>query len=180
MKDKQTIDQLEKIRASVKDCTRCPLHEQRNQAVFGEGPWDARIMIIGEGPGAKEDELGRPFVGRAGKLLDKLLEKQGFSREKNVFIANIVKCRPPKNRVPHKKEIESCYPYLKEQIDLINPDIILLLGATAVKSYRGESLKDKMSDIRGRWSHENGRMVIPSILQPFSGTAHTNLISSRT
>jgi len=116
-------------------------------------------MVIGEGPGANEDKLGRPFVGRAGKLLDQLLEQEGLSRQENVFIANIVKCRPPNNRVPKKPEVEACFPYLSRQIQLIDPAIILLLGATAIKSYRGE-LKEKISDIRGRWSQEDGRLVM--------------------
>jgi len=161
MKPKEKHKQLKQIKKQVLGCTACPLHQERNLAVFGEGPWESRIMVIGEGPGANEDKLGRPFVGRAGKLLDQMLEKQDLSRGKNVFIANIVKCRPPQNRVPHKKEVETCFPYLREQIRLINPEIILLLGATAMRSYWG-SLDEKVSDIRGKWHREAGRLVMPT------------------
>jgi DNA polymerase len=159
MKTHSPEKDLEKIRNQVAGCKKCPLHQERIHAVFGEGPWDAPIMVIGEGPGANEDKQGLPFVGRAGKLLDQLLEQQGLSRRENVFIANIVKCRPPKNRVPKKPEVEACFPYLTRQIQLINPSIILLLGATAIKSYRGE-LKEKISDVRGKWSREDGRLVM--------------------
>jgi len=161
MRQKDKNRQLDQLKSKVLSCTECPLHQERNLAVFGEGPWESRIMVIGEGPGANEDKLGRPFVGRAGKLLDRMLEKQDLSREKNVFIANIVKCRPPKNRVPHKKEIETCFPYLEEQIRLINPHIIVLLGATAMKAYWGR-LDEKVKDIRGKWRNEAGRLVMPT------------------
>jgi len=159
MKNHSPEKAMQQISTRVRGCTECPLHQERTHAVFGEGPWDAPIMVIGEGPGANEDKLGRPFVGRAGKLLDQLLEQEGLSRQENVFIANIVKCRPPNNRVPKKPEVEACFPYLSRQIQLIDPAIILLLGATAIKSYRGE-LKEKISDIRGRWSQEDGRLVM--------------------
>jgi len=159
MKDASPVKALEQIQKQVTGCKKCPLHQERLNAVFGEGPWDAPIMVIGEGPGANEDKQGLPFVGRAGKLLDQLLEQQGLSRKENVFIANIVKCRPPKNRVPKKPEVEACFPYLTRQIQLIDPSIIVLLGATAIKSYRGE-LKEKISDVRGKWSREDGRMVM--------------------
>jgi DNA polymerase len=159
MKTQSPVKALEEIQKQVTGCTKCPLHQERLNAVFGEGPWDAPIMVIGEGPGANEDKQGRPFVGRAGKLLDQLLEQQGLSRRDNVFIANIVKCRPPKNRVPKKPEVEACFPYLTRQIQLIDPAILVLLGATAIKSYRGE-LKEKISDVRGKWSREDGRLVM--------------------
>ncbi len=148
------------LRETILSCQACPLYRERNLAVFGEGPENAPLMVIGEGPGAKEDELGRPFVGRAGKLLDQMMEQAGLSREKNAFIANIVKCRPPKNRVPKKQEVQTCFPYLEEQIELVNPKLILLLGATALKSYRGTPLRDKISDIRGSWEKENNRLVM--------------------
>ena len=161
MKQNSLHRQLDQLKKKVLSCKACPLHEPRHLAVFGEGPYTSQVMIIGEGPGAKEDELGRPFVGRAGKLLDQMLEQQDLSRDKNVFIANIVKCRPPKNRVPHKKEIETCFPYLEQQIRLIDPAILVLLGATAMKSYWGR-LNKKVSDIRGKWHEEAGRLVMPT------------------
>lgn len=152
--------QLDEIKDQVLHCTQCPLHQGRINAVFGEGPYEARIFVIGEAPGAKEDEAGKPFVGRAGKLLDELLEKQGLSRDKNVFISNIVKCRPPKNRIPGKAEVNICFPYIEQQIELINPEILVLLGATALKSYTGTS--EKITDLRGEWWKEEGRFVMPT------------------
>jgi DNA polymerase len=151
-------DTWKKLKTKVQSCTSCPLHETRQNAVFGEGNEKADILIIGEGPGAKEDELGRPFVGRAGKLLDQLLEEEGLSREKNVFIANIVKCRPPKNRIPHKQEIETCFPYLEKQIEYLNPGVIVLLGLTAYKSFTGEVVK--MGETHGKWFDYKGHKMM--------------------
>jgi uracil-DNA glycosylase family 4 len=111
----------------IMSCTKCPLHKSRKNPVPGEGPLDANIMIVGEAPGRHEDEVGRPFVGPAGKLLDYLLEIAGLKREE-VFITNVVKCRPPKNRDPRPEEINACLPYLIRQIKLIRPSIILALG----------------------------------------------------
>jgi DNA polymerase len=156
MQDNQSR-QLEKLKSQAKNCKKCPLHSNRTNAVFGEGPYDAPVFIIGEAPGAREDMEGRPFVGRAGKLLDELLEKNGLSRKDNVFIGNIVKCRPPDNRVPGKKEVNSCFPYLEKQITLINPQILVLLGATALNSFLGKD--KKISELRGTWSEINGRLL---------------------
>lgn len=150
--------ELNELKSKVLSCTRCPLHETRLNAVFGEGDYQANILIIGEGPGANEDKLGRPFVGRAGKLLDEVLGTYNLTRKEGVFIANIVKCRPPKNRVPRKKEVETCIPYLEEQIRLINPKIIVLLGLTAVKSFLG--IDEQMKAIRGQKKQKNGQTVI--------------------
>jgi DNA polymerase len=116
----------------VRDCRRCPLCEQRNLTVFGEGSHQARLMFIGEGPGADEDRQGRPFVGRAGQLLTKMIQAMKFTREE-VYIGNIVKCRPPRNRVPEKEEAAACLPYLNRQIKLINPEVLVLLGATPLQ-----------------------------------------------
>ncbi|MCF8335654.1 MAG: uracil-DNA glycosylase [Bacteroidales bacterium] len=151
---------LDEIKDQVLHCTQCPLHKHRIHAVFGEGPYDAPIFIIGEAPGAKEDETGRPFVGRAGKLIDELLQEYGLSRNKNVFISNIVKCRPPKNRVPDKKEVNLCFSYIEKQIALINPGILVLLGATALKSFTGTH--EKITNVRGKWWKEDGRVIIPT------------------
>jgi len=149
---------LEKLKSEVIKCTKCSLHETRINAVFGEGDYNANILIIGEGPGANEDKQGRPFVGRGGKLLDEVLSKYALNRESGVFIANIVKCRPPNNRVPKKDEVNTCIPYLEKQIQLINPKIILLLGLTAVKSFTG--IDEQMKEIRGKEYEKDGKTVM--------------------
>ena len=154
----KTTTQLDSIKEQVLSCKKCDLHKTRLNAVFGEHDYSAKIMIVGEGPGANEDKQGRPFVGRAGKLLDEILHKYGLSREKGVFISNIVKCRPPENRLPRKKEINACFSYLEEQIELINPKIIVLLGLTAAKSFMG--LKEQMKGIRGKEMEKKGKTVI--------------------
>jgi len=149
---------MEKLKSEVIKCTKCSLHETRMNAVFGEGDYKANILIIGEGPGANEDKQGRPFVGRGGKLLDEVLSKYGLSREEGIFIANIVKCRPPNNRVPKKKEVNKCIPYLEKQIHMVNPKIILLLGLTAVKSFLG--IEEQMKEIRGKKKEKDGKKVM--------------------
>ena len=144
---------LEEIRLAVHNCTRCGLCRTRNNPVFGEGNPDARLMFIGEGPGADEDRQGRPFVGKAGMLLDKMISAMQFTREE-VYIANIVKCRPPDNRLPAPEEADLCIGYLKRQIELIRPEVIVLLGATAVKYLL--NVTNGISRMRGRWlSYEN-------------------------
>jgi len=126
-------DTLEIIADEVRKCTLCKLSEDRANAVPGEGSGSAKIMFIGEAPGRSEDEQGRPFVGAAGKLLTEALQEAGLSRE-DVFITNVVKCRPPNNRVPAEEERSACRPYLERQIKLINPKIICILGRTAYES----------------------------------------------
>ena len=126
-------DTLEIIADQVRKCTLCKLCESRTNAVPGEGSNSAKLMFIGEAPGRNEDEQGRPFVGTAGKLLTEALEEAGLSR-KDVFITNVVKCRPPNNRVPTDQERDSCRPYLERQIKLINPKIICVLGRTAYEA----------------------------------------------
>ncbi len=144
---------LDDIRAAVHNCCRCGLCRTRNNPVFGEGDPDARLMFIGEGPGADEDRQGRPFVGKAGMLLDKMIAAMQFTREE-VYIANIVKCRPPDNRLPAPEEADLCIGYLKRQIELIRPEVIVLLGATAVKYLL--NVTSGISRMRGRWlSYEN-------------------------
>jgi len=125
--------ELEKIADEVRQCKKCDLGSMRNNVVPGEGKADARIVFVGEGPGADEDAQGRPFVGRAGKLLDKIITAMKIKRSE-VFICNILKCRPPGNRDPKAEEVISCMPYLQRQIELINPDIIVTLGAPATKA----------------------------------------------
>lgn len=123
---------FEELIQAVSSCTKCELCKSRTNTVFGEGSPTAELMIIGEGPGRDEDEQGRPFVGRSGQLMTKMLQAMGFERN-DVFIANIVKCRPPANRVPTPAEAQTCLPYLLQQIDIIKPKVILLLGATPLK-----------------------------------------------
>jgi uracil-DNA glycosylase len=130
-------DRLQLIHSEILVCTRCELYKERTNAVPGEGPDDARIMFVGEGPGQNEDEQGRPFVGAAGKFLTELIESIGLKRT-DVFITNIVKCRPPNNRAPRKPEVEACNPYLQSQIGLIKPRIICPLGTPAIATLMGD------------------------------------------
>jgi uracil-DNA glycosylase len=130
------------------DCTRCKLHKQgRKQIVFGVGNPRADLMFIGEGPGADEDQQGEPFVGRAGQLLNKMIEAMGLKRE-DVYIANVVKCRPPGNRTPERDECETCMPFLMRQVDAINPKVIVALGAVAAKNLL--QLNSSMAEMRSR------------------------------
>lgn len=131
------LNELENIRSQITSCTKCELHKSRKKTVPGEGPYNARIMFVGEGPGQNEDDQGRPFVGAAGKFLTELLESIGLKRS-DAFITNIVKCRPPNNRAPRKSEIESCNPYLQSQIRLINPRIVCALGTPAITTLMGD------------------------------------------
>ncbi|HIC97690.1 MAG TPA: uracil-DNA glycosylase [Aquificaceae bacterium] len=145
-------NELEKIAAEIVTCVKCPLHKNRANAVPGEGNPRAEVMLIGEAPGAEEDKQGRPFVGAAGRLLNEALEKAGFSREE-VFITNIVKCRPPRNRVPTEDERRACLPYLHRQLEVIKPKIICLLGRTPLETLIGPYSISKM---RGRTIEKDG------------------------
>jgi DNA polymerase len=140
---------LEAIRAEIGDCTRCPLaYAGRKKIVFGDGPPTARLMFVGEGPGADEDAQGVPFVGKAGQLLNNMIVAMGLKREE-VYIANIVKCRPPGNRVPEPVEANTCSQFLVRQIDVVRPEVIVALGATAATYLLG--VKQSLSGLRGRW-----------------------------
>ena len=132
----QRREQLVELYEEVQACTKCPLHETRTKAVFGAGNADAEVMFVGEAPGAEEDRQGLPFVGRAGQLLNQLLGEIGMSRE-DVFIANVLKSRPPGNRDPQPLEIEACRPYLFEQVRLIEPKVVCTLGNFATKLLSG-------------------------------------------
>jgi len=121
------VSELERLAAEVRECTKCPLHRGRTHAVPGEGPADADIMFIGEGPGFHEDQQGRPFVGAAGEFLEELLDSIGLTREQ-VYITNVIKCRPPGNRDPLPREVNACEPYLDRQIELIEPTVVVTLG----------------------------------------------------
>ncbi|MCU1286657.1 MAG: phage polymerase-related protein [Acidobacteriales bacterium] len=138
---------LDAIRADIGDCTRCRLSKERNQIVFGTGNMDADIMFVGEGPGADEDEQGLPFVGRGGQLLNNMINAMGIKRE-DVYIANVVKCRPPGNRTPERDECDTCSPFLMQQIEVVKPKIIVALGAVAAKNLLG--LNDSMANLRGQ------------------------------
>ena len=147
------IDDLESLKKLVLDCARCPLRRGAKGVVFGKGNPQAEIMFVGEGPGRTEDESGEPFVGRAGKLLDLFLKPCGISR-KEVFISNVVKCRPPANRLPNAKEVEACLPNLKAQIRIIGPKIIVVLGALAAQTLIDSSLR--VTRDRGKWFEKDG------------------------
>jgi len=153
LKTKSTVadpaSALRLIREDIGDCTRCRLHKQgRKQIVFGVGNPRAELMFIGEAPGADEDEQGEPFVGRAGQLLNNMIKAMGIRRE-DVYIANIIKCRPPGNRTPERDECETCSPFLMRQIEVIGPKAIVALGAVAAKTLL--AINAPMSELRGRW-----------------------------
>ncbi len=155
--DWQNATTLAELKLAIYECKECPLGNQRNKFVFGEGNPNADIMIIGEAPGRDEDLQGMPFVGRAGQLLTKILESIGFNRE-DVFIGNICKCRPPENRQPETGEVDKCEPYLKKQIELINPTFILSLGLTSINTLL--KTKNKMADIRGQVLDYQGKKLL--------------------
>jgi uracil-DNA glycosylase family 4 len=150
---------LEAIREDIGECTRCKLSEHRTNIVFGEGNPRARLVFIGEGPGADEDASGRPFVGRAGQLLDKIIVAIGLRRE-DVYIANVVKCRPPGNRTPEKDETATCEPFLFRQLRFINPTVIVTLGLPALQSLL--KVRDSITRARGQWREWNGVRVMPT------------------
>lgn len=151
---------LQTIVEQVQQCTLCPLHHGRIHGVPGEGPADARIMFIGEGPGYHENKQGRPFVGQAGQYLDELLAIAGLKREE-VFIGNVVKCRPPQNRDPQPEEIDICTTtYLFQQIDAINPRVIVTLGRFSMGLFFP---KEKISRIHGQPRNVNGRVIVPML-----------------
>lgn len=139
---------LEDLRQSIGDCMRCKLCQGRTKLVFGEGSPKARLVFVGEGPGRDEDREGIPFVGEAGKLLTKIIVAMGLRRE-DVYICNVVKCRPPKNRDPEEDEVETCLPFLREQLRLIRPEVICVLGRVAGQALLGEDFK--ISRQRGTW-----------------------------
>jgi len=149
----------EALYAEIRQCTRCPLHRGRTNAVPGEGPIDAQIMFIGEGPGFHEDRQGRPFVGAAGKFLDEMLAGIGIRREE-VYIANVIKCRPPKNRDPLPEELQACAVFLDRQIELINPPVLVTLGRYSMARYFPGA---KISAIHGQARRIGNRIVVPML-----------------
>ena len=140
-------------------CVKCSLSTTRQNVVFGRGNPDAELFIIGEGPGQQEDEQGLAFVGRAGKMLDAAFSAVGLDTNKDCYVSNIVKCRPPNNRKPSTAEIEACMPWLNEQVNLLKPKIIILAGSTAVQSFLG--INEPISKIRGQWIQKDNIKYMP-------------------
>lgn len=153
------FEEWEKLEEAIKGCNRCKLYKTRQNIVFGTGNKNAKIMFIGEGPGADEDRLGEPFVGKAGKLMDMAFQATGINRQE-VYIANIVKCRPPSNRNPEKDECDACLNYLRNQVILVKPDIIVLLGSVALKNILGQEYSITAS--RGKWIEKKGIKYMPT------------------
>jgi len=152
-------DSLKQIRETIGDCTRCPLHKGRTHIVFGEGNPKADLMFVGEGPGRDEDKTGRPFVGKAGQLLTKIIQAMKMKRE-DVYIANIVKCRPPDNRTPLPEEIATCEGFLYRQINVVGPKVIVCLGSVAAQNLLKTDAK--ISQLRGRFTEWQGIQVMPT------------------
>ncbi|MBS4032379.1 MAG: uracil-DNA glycosylase [Clostridiales bacterium] len=152
----QTLDELKQICLS---CQNCELGKTRQRVVFGEGPSDAEIFFLGEAPGAREDETGRPFVGRAGDLLTELFAKAGIDRQR-VFITGSCKCRPPKNRNPRKPELNACRPFLERQLAIIKPKVVICSGLVAAHNILDP--KARMADVRGRWFDQQHYRILPT------------------
>ena len=153
------FDTWEELEKSIENCQKCKLCKTRQNIVFGVGNKKAKLMFIGEGPGADEDRLGEPFVGRAGKLMNMAFETVGIKRD-DVYIANIVKCRPPANRNPEEEEAETCLNYLRNQVVLVKPEIIVLLGSVALKHVLGKEYGITTS--RGKWIEKKGIKYMPT------------------
>jgi uracil-DNA glycosylase family 4 len=151
---------LPQLAAEVSTCTKCALSETRTQTVFARGNPSARLCFIGEAPGADEDAQGLPFVGRAGQLLDKMITAMGLSPVEDVYVCNIIKCRPPGNRRPEPEEMAACFPYLHEQLSLVKPHVIVALGNTAVAGLL--STKVGITKLRGQWKMYKGTLVMPT------------------
>ncbi len=150
--------------AEVAACTRCVLSTTRTSTVFSRGNPDAKLVFVGEAPGAEEDASGLPFVGRAGQLLDKMIAAMGLSPERDVYVCNIIKCRPPENRPPKPEETEACIPYLHEQLALVDPKVIVALGNTAVSTLLGTKLG--ITKVRGQWKLYKGRTLVMPTYHP--------------
>jgi uracil-DNA glycosylase family 4 len=154
---------LDVIAETVRSCTRCGLSKHRKQTVFARGTGSSGVCFVGEGPGADEDAQGLPFVGAAGQLLDKMITAMGLGRDE-VYVCNIVKCRPPDNRKPEQDEMAACIPYLNEQLDLIQPRVIVALGATAVQGLLGTT--EGITRLRGRWKQYRGQIDVMPTFHP--------------
>jgi uracil-DNA glycosylase family 4 len=154
------VTSLGELQAHIGDCRRCKLHSGRTHVVFGVGKRNAKLMFVGEGPGRDEDLQGEPFVGRAGQLLTDIITKGMGLRREDVYIANVVKCRPPQNRNPEPDEVASCEPFLRKQIDLIRPEIIVALGKFAVQTLTQS--KVPITRLRGKWHAYMGIKLMPT------------------
>lgn len=162
--DQETrVRRLEVLADEARACTRCALHVERKQAVFARGAGSSGLCFVGEGPGADEDQQGFPFVGAAGQLLDRMIEAMGIGRDE-VYVCNIVKCRPPKNRKPEPEEMAACAPFLEEQLGLIAPQVIVALGATAVQGLLGTT--EGITRMRGKWKLYRGRIPVMPTFHP--------------
>lgn len=150
---------LQELENEVLECRKCPLYERKKHYVFGEGSPDASLMFVGEAPGYYEDVEGKPFIGKAGQLLTKIIEAMGLKRE-DVYIGNILKCRPPKNRNPQEAEIEACFPYLNKQIEIIKPEVICALGKFAAQTLARTNIS--ISNLRGKLFYYRGIKVVPT------------------
>ena len=155
----ESNETVEEIRADIGECVRCPLHQGRTKIVHTEGNRESRLMFVGEAPGADEDASGRPFVGRAGQLLNKIIEAIGMKRE-DVFIGNVNRCRPPQNRTPTHEEAATCKPFLLREIALLRPDVIVVLGNTAMKNLL--DTKEGITKLRGTFMDYKGIKVMPT------------------
>ncbi len=159
--DLSDVNELEALKNMACSCARCELRASCSNVVFGEGNPNARLMLIGEGPGADEDRIGRPFVGRAGRLLDQILGAVKLDRFTHVYIANVVKCRPPENRAPRVLEARQCLPWLYRQIELISPAIIVLLGSVALQNLIEPTAS--ITKMRGQWlTSKSGIKIMPT------------------
>lgn len=167
------MDLERELREACGSCRRCPLAGHRSQVVVSRGDPTARLMLIGEGPGAQEDASGLPFVGRSGQLLDELLAAAAIDGPRETYICNVVKCRPPGNRRPTAAELEACRPWLERQLEAVDPALVVLLGATAVEAVLG--IRGGITQLRGRWRPWRGRWLMPvlhpSYLLRFAATA---------
>ncbi|MCF8297237.1 MAG: uracil-DNA glycosylase [Saprospiraceae bacterium] len=152
--------EFEQLRIEIENCKKCPLYKTRNKIVFGNGNSNAEIFVIAEAPGYEEDKTGIAFVGRSGQLLDKIFAACNFSREKHLFIGNILKCRPPQNRTPSIEEMAECLPYLRRQVEMIKPKIIITLGATSLKALIDKNAK--ITKERGQWKLWNNILLMPT------------------
>ena len=152
-------NQWQDLAANCQGCERCDLAATRHQVVVGRGNPSAQVLLIGEAPGQQEDESGKPFVGRAGQLLEKLLREAGLDSARDLYIANVIKCRPPNNRKPTRLEIEQCFPWLQQQLELMCPPLIVLAGATALQAMLG--IRGGISKLRGQWIQQQKRAYLP-------------------
>ena len=161
----QAESMAESLAGECGACRRCGLAASRQQVVVGRGNPNARLLLVGEAPGAEEEACGQPFVGRSGRLLEAMLAAAGLDSERDLYIANVIKCRPPGNRKPSRTEIEACGPWLERQIALVRPQLVLLVGATALEALLG--IRGGITRLRGQWLHlEEGGIALMPLLHP--------------